>query len=203
MLQLNSPSQHHRGHRRGMAMAGNEVSFGEIGLQATTTCRIDSRQIEAARRAITHHLRRGGGIRIFPDKPVTKKPAEVRMGSGKGLWTGWPWSSPACCSRSRCARRRRARGPAPGIAQAAVPDARAREDCRGRVMARKEKFESLVGMDATRLGKELEDSYRQMFTLRLQVATRQLSNTSEIMRRGARSPDQDAPASARTRRPGR
>jgi large subunit ribosomal protein L16 len=69
-----------------MAMAGNEVTFGELGLQATSAVWIDSRQIEAARRAITHHLRRGGKvwIRIFPDKPVTKKPAEVRMGSGKG-----------------------------------------------------------------------------------------------------------------------
>jgi large subunit ribosomal protein L16 len=78
--------KHHRGHRRGMANAGNEVSFGEIGLQATSAAWIDARQIESARRAITHHLRRGGmvWIRIFPDKPVTKKPAEVRMGSGKG-----------------------------------------------------------------------------------------------------------------------
>jgi large subunit ribosomal protein L16 len=78
--------KHHRGHRRGMAMAGNEVSFGEIGLQATSAC-----WIEAARRAIVHHLRRGGKvwIRIFPDKPVTKKPAEVRMGSGKGPVDRW------------------------------------------------------------------------------------------------------------------
>jgi large subunit ribosomal protein L16 len=78
--------KHHRGHRRGMANSGNEVSFGEIGLQAASACWIDARQIESARRAITHHLRRGGKvwIRIFPDKPVTKKPAEVRMGSGKG-----------------------------------------------------------------------------------------------------------------------
>jgi large subunit ribosomal protein L16 len=69
-----------------MANSGNEVSFGEIGLQAMSACWIDARQIESARRAITHHLRRGGKvwIRIFPDKPVTKKPAEVRMGSGKG-----------------------------------------------------------------------------------------------------------------------
>ena len=78
--------KHHRGHRRGRAQSGNEVSFGEIGLQATTAAWVDGRQIEAARRAITHHLRRGGKvwIRIFPDKPATKKPAEVRMGSGKG-----------------------------------------------------------------------------------------------------------------------
>ena len=83
--------KHHRGHRRGMANAGNEISFGEIGLQATSAAWIDSRQIEAARRAITHHLRRGGKvwIRIFPDKPVTKKPAEVRMGSGKGPVDRW------------------------------------------------------------------------------------------------------------------
>jgi large subunit ribosomal protein L16 len=83
--------KHHRGHRRGMANAGNEISFGEIGLQATSAAWVDSRQIEAARRAITHHLRRGGKvwIRIFPDKPVTKKPAEVRMGSGKGPVDRW------------------------------------------------------------------------------------------------------------------
>ena len=76
----------HRGHRRGKANSGNEVSFGEFGLQALGAAWIDSRQIEAARRAITHELKRGGKvwIRIFPDKPVTSKPAETRMGSGKG-----------------------------------------------------------------------------------------------------------------------
>jgi large subunit ribosomal protein L16 len=76
----------HRGHRRGKANSGNEVSFGEFGLQAIGAAWIDSRQIEAARRAITHELKRGGKvwIRIFPDKPVTSKPAETRMGSGKG-----------------------------------------------------------------------------------------------------------------------
>ena len=83
--------KHHRGHRRGQANSGNEVSFGDLGLQATSAAWVDSRQIEAARRAITHHLRRGGKvwIRIFPDKPVTKKPAEVRMGSGKGPVDRW------------------------------------------------------------------------------------------------------------------
>ena len=83
--------KHHRGHRRGQANSGNEVSFGEIGLQATTAAWVDGRQIEAARRAITHHLRRGGKvwIRIFPDKPVTKKPAETRMGKGKGNPEEW------------------------------------------------------------------------------------------------------------------
>ncbi len=81
----------HRGHRRGPANSGNKVSFGEFGLQALGAAWIDSRQIEAARRAITHHMKRGGKvyIRIFPDKPVTAKPAETRMGSGKGAPDHW------------------------------------------------------------------------------------------------------------------
>ena len=80
-----------RGKRRGAAQTGNTVVFGEFGLQAQTTAWIDSRQIEAARRAITGSLRRGGKvwIRIFPDKPVTKKPVEVRMGKGKGATDRW------------------------------------------------------------------------------------------------------------------
>lgn len=81
----------HRGHRRGTANAGNDISFGEFGLQAVGRAWIDSRQIEAARRAITHAVKRGGKvwIRIFPDKPVTAKPAETRMGSGKGAPELW------------------------------------------------------------------------------------------------------------------
>ena len=80
-----------RGKRRGAAQTGNTVVFGEFGLQAQTTAWIDSRQIEAARRAITGSLRRGGKvcIRIFSDKPVTKKPVEVRMGKGKGATDRW------------------------------------------------------------------------------------------------------------------
>ena len=81
----------HRGHRRGSAGSGNEISFGEFGLQAVGRAWVDSRQIEAARRAITHELKRGGKvwIRLFPDKPITKKPAETRMGKGKGNPEGW------------------------------------------------------------------------------------------------------------------
>jgi large subunit ribosomal protein L16 len=80
-----------RGRRRGMAQSGNFVAFGEFGLQAQTTAWVSSRQIEAARRAITGSLKRGGKvwIRIFPDKPVTKKPVEVRMGKGKGATDRW------------------------------------------------------------------------------------------------------------------
>ena len=81
----------HKGHRRGNAQTGNVVVFGNFGLQAQDSAWITSRQIEAARRAITHHMRRGGSvwIRIFPDKPVTKKPAETRMGGGKGAPDHW------------------------------------------------------------------------------------------------------------------
>ncbi|MCS6938424.1 MAG: 50S ribosomal protein L16 [Roseiflexaceae bacterium] len=75
-----------RGRNRGMAHRGNTVAFGEYGLMALEATWMTSRQIEAARRAISHHVKRGGKIwiRIFPDKPVTAKPAETRMGSGKG-----------------------------------------------------------------------------------------------------------------------
>lgn len=75
-----------RGRNRGTANRGTEVSFGEFGLQALEPVWLDSRQIEAARRVITRYIRRGGKvwIRVFPDKPVTKKPAETRMGKGKG-----------------------------------------------------------------------------------------------------------------------
>lgn len=81
----------HRGNRGGLATRGSSVVFGEYGLQALEPCWLDSRQIEAARRAITHHMKRGGKvwIRIFPDKSVTAKPAETRMGSGKGAPDHW------------------------------------------------------------------------------------------------------------------
>ena len=76
----------HKGRNTGIALTGNKVSFGEFGLKAVGRGRITARQIEAARRDMTRHIKRGGRIwiRIFPDKPVTKKPAEVRMGKGKG-----------------------------------------------------------------------------------------------------------------------
>jgi len=81
----------HKGRNRGVAQGGNSVDFGEFGLKATTRGRITARQIEAARRAITRHVKRGGKIwiRIFPDKPITAKPLEVRMGKGKGNVEYW------------------------------------------------------------------------------------------------------------------
>lgn len=81
----------HKGRNTGLSLRGNKVSFGEFGLKATGRGRITARQIEAARRAITRYIRRGGRvwIRVFPDKPISKKPLEVRMGKGKGNPEYW------------------------------------------------------------------------------------------------------------------
>jgi large subunit ribosomal protein L16 len=81
----------HKGKMRGVAYRGSTLSFGEYGLQATECGWITAKQIEAARIAMTRHVKRGGKmwIRVFPDKPYTKKPAEVRMGKGKGPHEGW------------------------------------------------------------------------------------------------------------------
>jgi len=80
-----------KGRMKGVALRGSNLDFGEFGLQATECGTISAKQIEAARIAMTRHVKRGGKmwIRIFPDKPITKKPAEVRMGKGKGPPEGW------------------------------------------------------------------------------------------------------------------
>jgi len=80
-----------KGRNRGLAQRGNKVSFGTIGLKATEQGRLTARQIEAGRRAMTRHVKRGGKIwiRIFPDKPITQKPLEVRQGKGKGSVEYW------------------------------------------------------------------------------------------------------------------
>ena len=81
----------HKGRNRGLALRGSKVSFGEFGLKASVRGRLTARQIEAARRAMTRHIKRGGKIwiRVFPDKPITNKPLEVRMGKGKGNVEYW------------------------------------------------------------------------------------------------------------------
>jgi large subunit ribosomal protein L16 len=94
MLLAPSRTKHrkqHRGHMRGEAHRGSEIAFGEFGLQALEPCWLEARQIEAARIALTRYIKRGGKvwIRVFPDKPVTSKPAETRMGSGKGAPDHW------------------------------------------------------------------------------------------------------------------
>ena len=93
MLQPKSTTfrKQQKGRNRGLAVRGSKVSFGEFGLQCTGRGRLTARQIEAARRAINRHVKRGGRvwIRVFPDKPVSKKPLEVRMGKGKGNPEFW------------------------------------------------------------------------------------------------------------------
>ncbi len=81
----------HKGRNSGLAQRGSKVSFGEFGLKALERGRLTARQIEAARRALTRHIKRGGKvfIRVFPDKPITEKPLEVRMGNGKGNVEYW------------------------------------------------------------------------------------------------------------------
>lgn len=81
----------HKGRNEGLSWNANAVSFGEYGLRATQTGRLTARQIEAARRAVSRYVKRGGKmwIRVFPDKPITQKPIEVRMGSGKGAVEYW------------------------------------------------------------------------------------------------------------------
>ena len=81
----------HKGRNRGLATRGSTVSFGEYGLKATGRGRLTARQLEAGRRAMTRHVKRGGKIwiRVFPDKPITKKPLEVRQGKGKGSVEYW------------------------------------------------------------------------------------------------------------------
>ncbi len=83
--------KHHRGRMRGSAKGGSALAFGQYGIQALEPCWLTARQIEAARIAMTRHIKRGGKvwINVFPDKPVTKKPAETRMGSGKGNPEFW------------------------------------------------------------------------------------------------------------------
>ncbi|MDD3482937.1 50S ribosomal protein L16 [Azovibrio restrictus] len=93
MLQPNRRKyrKEHKGRNEGLATRGAKVSFGEWGLKAIGRGRLTARQIEAARRAMTRHIKRGGRIwiRVFPDKPISKKPAEVRMGNGKGNPEYW------------------------------------------------------------------------------------------------------------------
>ncbi len=93
MLQPNKTKfrKQQKGRNRGLATRGNKVSFGEYGLKAIGRGRLTARQIEAARRAMTRHIKRGGKIwiRIFPDKPISKKPLEVRQGKGKGNVEYW------------------------------------------------------------------------------------------------------------------
>ncbi len=99
-----------RGRMAGKAWRGSTIAFGEFGLKAMECGWVTDRQIEAARVAMTRSIKRGGKvwIRLFPDKPITKKPAETRMGKGKGAPSGLPWSVRArCCSKWKASTGRR------------------------------------------------------------------------------------------------
>jgi ribosomal protein L16/ribosomal protein L29 len=144
-----------KGRNTGIATRGAKVSFGEFGLKATTRGRLTARQLEAARRAMSRHIKRGGRIwiRVFPDKPVSSKPAEVRGARQGGL---------------------RAR-----LGQAAVSHHR-RPAHAGLIGNDAMKPSELRGKNGDELQKELEGLMRAQFGLRMQLATQQLGNTSQL-----------------------
>ena len=158
-----------RGSMRGKATRGNVICYGEFGLVATEPCWIRSNQIEAARIAMTRYIKRGGKvwIKIFPDKPVTAKPAETRMGSGKGALEYWV----AVVKPGRVL-----------FEIAGVPEETAREVLRLAVITVKiNKFvEDLKAKSAAELNEELVAAKKELFNLRFQNATNQLDNTSRI-----------------------
>ena len=176
-----------RGSMRGKATRGNVICYGEFGLVATEPCWIRSNQIEAARIAMTRYIKRGGKvwIKIFPDKPVTAKPAETRMGSGKGALEYWV----AVVKPGRVL-----------FEIAGVPEETAREalrlamhklpckckiaskaDLEGGITVKINKFvEDLKAKSAAELNEELVAAKKELFNLRFQNATNQLDNTSRI-----------------------
>ena len=169
-----------KGRNKGLATRGAKVSFGEYGLKAVGRGRLTARQIESARRAMTRHIKRGGRIwiRVFPDKPISQKPAEVRMGNGKGSPEYWVAEIQ------------------PGkvlYEMDGVDEALAREAFR--LAAAKLPIETvfvvrMVGSimndselrakDASQLNAELLELLKAQFSLRMQIATQQLSNTSQL-----------------------
>ena len=154
----------HKGRNRGLAQRGNQVSFGEYGLKAAERGRLTARQIEAARRAMTRHVKRGGKIwiRVFPDKPITKKPLEVRQGKGKGnveYWVALVQPGSVLYEMS-------------GVDETTAREAFKRAAAKlpaGCVMKPKE----IRDMDASALQEELLKLRREQFNLRMQVATGQ------------------------------
>ena len=170
-----------RGSMRGKALRGNTISYGDFGLVATEPCWIKSNQIEAARIAMTRYIKRGGKvwIKIFPDKPVTAKPAETRMGSGKGTLEYWV----AVVKPGRVM-----------FELAGVPEEVAREalrlamhklPCKCKIVSRADleggdNSENLKAKSAAELNEELVAAKKELFNLRFQNATNQLDNTSRI-----------------------
>ena len=166
-----------RGTMAGKALRGNTISNGEYGLVALEPCWIKSNQIEAARVAMTRYIKRGGKvwIKIFPDKPVTAKPAETRMGSGKGALEYWV----AVVKPGRVM-----------FEIAGVPEETAKEalrlamhklPCKCKITVKTNKYvEELKAKTAAELNEELVAAKKELFNLRFQNATNQLDNTSRI-----------------------
>ena len=173
-----------KGRNTGIATRGNKVSFGEYGLKATTRGRLTARQLEAARRTLSRHIKRGGRvwIRVFPDKPVSRKPAEVRMGNGKGNPGVFRLRDPAGQDHFRDGRRGCGAGQGSvraGRGQAAVPD-RVRAQNAGLEGNPTMKANELRAKSGDELQKELSDLLKAQFGLRMQHATQQLANISQI-----------------------
>jgi ribosomal protein L16/ribosomal protein L29 len=165
--------KHHRGRTKGLTKGAPDLAFGEYGIQAVEPGWITARQIEAARIAMTRRTRRGGKvwINVFPDKPVTKKPAETRMGSGKGnpeFWVAVP------------ERRGGPRGARPRHPEAAGPSAHHHPPRGDVLMARK--TAELAELDLPELVERLAEAKDTHFKLRIRNATGQLDNTAELNR---------------------
>ena len=170
-----------RGRMSGMAKGGTAIAFGEYGLMTQEPAWITSRQIEAARRAMTRYVKRGGKIwiRIFPDKPVTKKPAEVRMGSGKGAPDHWvavvkPGPHPVRDVRRAASTRRPRRCAWPATS---CPSTSSSSSRKGWPPMDIDKVRALNDVE---LVNELATARRHLYDLRFQLATRQLTDYTQI-----------------------
>jgi large subunit ribosomal protein L16 len=169
-----------KGRNTGLATRGAKVSFGEFGLKAIGRGRLTARQIEAARRAMTRHIKRGGRIwiRIFPDKPISKKPAEVRMGSGKGNPEYWVAEiKPGKVLYEMDGVNEGLAREAFSLAAAKLPIPDGFRNAYGRLIM---KVSELRAKTVDELNKELLDLLKAQFGLRMQLATQQLSNNSQI-----------------------
>ena len=169
----------HRGRRAGLSRGQTTVQFGEYGLKALEAGWLTNRQIEAARIAMTRKIKRGGKvwINVFPDKSFTKKPAETRMGSGKGSPEGWVAvvkPGPRDVRAGRRARAARPRGHAPGRPQAADQDEV--RPAGGRMTTAKE----LRDLHDDELADQIRTARREVFGLRFQLATGELENTAGV-----------------------
>ena len=176
-----------RGSMRGKALRGNVINYGDFGLVATEPCWIRSNQIEAARVAMTRYIKRGGKvwIKIFPDKPVTAKPAETRMGSGKGALEYWV----AVVKPGRVMFE--IAGVSEEVAREALRLAMHKLPCKCKIVSRADleggdnsenyKFvEDLKAKSVAELNEELVAAKKELFNLRFQNATNQLDNTGRI-----------------------